>query len=229
MDELFPKAGSSSSAAVSSSSTESSSSSSFAQSSGCTASDNDDTQYCSNGIIKQYGFIYFNSQRYKTVEIGSQTWMAENLNYDNMNKKCYYDQQDNCEVFGGLYTWEYASHACIEFGDKWYLPTEAEWETLKKYIETEKKCENCAEKYLKAIDNWDNGDGTDDYGFAALPGGYYSYNNFNDVDFTGYWWSLNSFWDKPLVYELNSDTSKISDLYDTDKYFFFSIRCIKGD
>ncbi len=65
---------------------------------------------------------------YKTVKIGDQVWMAENLNYDAGDSSyCYKDDNSNCEKYGRLYTWNAAVKAAPP---GWHLPSKEEWETL---------------------------------------------------------------------------------------------------
>ena len=71
------------------------------------------------------------SQTYRTITIGSQTWMAENLNYETLNSWCYENLQRNCNKYGRLYTWAAASTACPS---GWHLPSVAEWEILLKNV-----------------------------------------------------------------------------------------------
>jgi hypothetical protein len=66
-------------------------------------------------------------QTYKTVTIGTQIWMAENLNYETTNSYCYDDDPSNCSKYGRLYTWAAATKAC-PIG--WHLPSDDEWNTL---------------------------------------------------------------------------------------------------
>jgi uncharacterized protein (TIGR02145 family) len=103
-------------------------------------------------------------QVYKTVKIGSQVWMAQNLNYA-PGGECLGGDKKNCAKFGRLYTWESAQEAVPQ---GWHLPSVEEWETLINFAGGFDE----AGKKLKAKDgSWGESGGSDDYGFAALPGG----------------------------------------------------------
>ncbi|MEM9821810.1 MAG: FISUMP domain-containing protein, partial [Bacteroidota bacterium] len=68
--------------------------------------------------------------RYKTVKIGNQIWMAENLNYGKLQPgkiMCHGDNSSNCQQYGKLYDWASAQTACP---NGWHLPTRGEMETL---------------------------------------------------------------------------------------------------
>jgi len=104
------------------------------------------------------------SKTYRYVIIGTQTWMAENLQYETSNTKCYDNNPDNCKIFGILYDWNTAKTICPS---GWHLPNDDEWITLRDYV-------NSDEAKLKANSStWKFSKGTDDFGFTALPGGFY--------------------------------------------------------
>jgi uncharacterized protein (TIGR02145 family) len=108
---------------------------------------------------------------YRTVKIGEQVWMAENLDYRADSSWCYDNNPDNCKKYGRLYSWNAAMKACP---DDWHLPTRKEWEELVAYVDDytfiydRGVYETAGTKLKSKSPNWN---GTDDYGFSALPGG----------------------------------------------------------
>ena len=124
---------------------------------------------------------------YKTVRIGEQVWMAENLNYADSvatpglkgGSWCIDNDTANCNVAGRLYYWDAAVQgACL---DGWHLPTKEEWVAL---LDTLGGA-NSAGKRLKSITGWDkNGNGVDDFGFSALPAGKASSAPFYGLSFS---------------------------------------------
>ena len=124
-------------------------------------------------------------KKYEMVKIGSQTWMAENLNYNTRSGSwCYDNNSGNCAKYGRLYDWETAKKVCPS---GWHLPTDAEWTRLTDNLGGEGE----AGKKIKTISGWDsNGNGTNSSGFAGLPGGSRGINGpFDSIGSDGYWWS----------------------------------------
>jgi len=122
-------------------------------------------------------------QTYRTVKIGNQVWMAENLRFNIEGSWCYENSEDNCGKYGRLYTWDAAKKACPA---GYHLPSREEWKELVDYAGGE----DTAGKKLKSKNEWNkNGNGTDDYGFSALPGGYFYGSDFKENSKGGYWWT----------------------------------------
>jgi uncharacterized protein (TIGR02145 family) len=159
----------------------------------------------SSSLSSSYGNT--NIEGYRTVVIGTQTWMAENLNYEVAGSACYDNDPTYCAIYGRLYDWATAmdlpancnSETCAsQISEKhrgicpsgWHLPSTEDWDILVKYVQTDNGITtsgiyaSMTSKYLKATSGWNwndyngqSGNGEDKYGFAALPGG--------DVDYGG--------------------------------------------
>ena len=105
-------------------------------------------------------------QSYDIVQIGSQTWMAENLNYEIEGSACPEGDKRNCPKYGRLYTWDMARTVCPE---GWHLPDSADFEQLISAAGGTEVAGNA----LKSTSGWfKKGNGSDDFGFNALPAGY---------------------------------------------------------
>jgi len=116
-------------------------------------------------------------QIYRTVKIGNQVWMAEDLKFDarargsKLSLLCANLPPGRQESWPDphCYDWMTASFACPT---GWHVPTLEEWNVLFKYVGGR----DVAGKKLKATIGWYDEEGTDDYGFSALPNTFVSYN-----------------------------------------------------
>jgi uncharacterized protein (TIGR02145 family) len=184
---------------------------------------------------------------YSTVVIGTQTWMAENLNYAVEGSKCYADPA-NCIKYGRLYDWATAMNLPSNCNDNscssqiqpkhqgicpagWHLPSIDEWTTLADYVGDS----FTAGAKLKATSGWKNGyddvsgNGTDEYGFSALPGGGgRSDGSFYSVGESGLWCSATENntsgaygWD---MFYMGNALSRDNGL----KSYLYSVRCLKA-
>ena len=188
-----------------------------------------------------------NGQTYKTVTIGTQTWMAENLNYETANSYCYKDSVSNCTKYGRLYTWAAAMDSVGTWSSNGkgcgydvacsptypvrgvcpegrHLPDTTEWNTLFTAVGGRLT----AGTMLKSISGWYNsGDGTDTYSFSALPAGNCDdggcYSEGNDASF----WSSTEGSSSSAYHMLLYDSDDGAYLLGCGKYNEFSVRCVK--
>ena len=193
----------------------------------------------------EYGELVDNrdGQTYKTVKIGSQTWMAENLNFKVDSSFCFNNEESYCSKYGRLYSWAAAvgkSEAECGFGyicslppgnirgvcpEGWHLPDSTEWNVLFDVVGVKK----IGTKVLKSMSGWDN-NGSDAYGFSVLPAGwrkstrgnFYGEYSFGDEGRGGYFWSASEI----DGYEVDVRGSY---RYPNPKGLDFSVRCVQDD
>ena len=207
-------------------------------------------------------------QTYRTVKIGDQVWMAENLNYaytgvpyrfyeeyfdetytSDSTSWCYDNDPANCAKYGRLYTWAAAMDSVGEWSTNgkgcgyygkicsptypvrgvcpkgWHLPSYDEWDALSTAVGGS----STAGTKLKFVTGWsDSGNGTDTFGFSALPAGLRY--RIGDYDYEG---DYANFWSSTEGGNLDAYTMGL--YYGDDnvnlnyglKNFGFSVRCLK--
>lgn len=196
-------------------------------------------------------------QIYKTVKIGDQIWMAENLNYADSTKTpslmgkscCYLNKEENCAVAGRLYSWA-ASIDSVKlamdeknprdcgYGKTCTLPAKVQgicpdgWH-LPTYAEwetlfTEVGGQSTAGRILKSQTGWyNNGNGTDGVGFSALPVG--GRDHVGNFPSDGYY---ADFWsatenDSYDAYNMFLSYGREGAYLNNSKDTAFSVRCLK--
>ena len=168
-------------------------------------------------------------QTYKTVIIGSQTWMAQNLNYETEKSFCYDDDPANCTKLGRLYKWDAAISACPS---GWHLPKMAEFEQLINAVGGERM----AGAKLKSTSGWsvykgEDGNGTDDYSFSALPAGEIAFSgNYVGQDeelLIANFWSSKESTNVFASYMSVKNCDSFATLQYNYKHYGFSVRCLK--
>jgi uncharacterized protein (TIGR02145 family) len=186
-------------------------------------------------------------QSYKEVKIGNQIWMAENLNVDKFCNGdpiphaktdeewakaakegtpvwCYYDNDlENGVKYGKLYNWFAVNDSRGLAPKDWRMPSDAEWAELTNFLGDAPGIK------LKAKSGWDsNGNGTDNFGFSALPGGYRYYDgSFGSIKYDGHWWSATEYFSiYAWARNVDNDGRDVSRSISL-KEVGFSVRCLR--
>ena len=183
-------------------------------------------------------------QTYKTVKIGDQWWMAQNLNYayleptanEDSSSFCFKNDDRFCVDYGRLYLWSAAMDSTgiwnanvKERGvcpDGWHLPSEAEWDALFKAVGGG----GTAALVLKSTSGWYNGgNGTDAFGFSVLPADYRTAEKdyYYDVGERAYFWSSSERYSRAVVQFFAYDFDYVQTA-GVDKDRAFSVRCVKN-
>ncbi len=188
--------------------------------------------------------IIYEGQEYSTVMIGDQCWLKENLNVGTMiescddmtdggviEKYCYDDDPDNCDIYGGLYQWDAAMRYGTLPGSRgicppgFHIPTDHEWQVLHDFLGDEPA------GMLKVVTHWEapNSEATNISGFSALPGGYRggACALFYVGGEEGRWWSstehsLNGAWRRSIYNDITTFPRNPN-----FKYYGLSVRCVR--
>ena len=180
-------------------------------------------------IVAQETGTYTDSRdkkTYKTVKIGSQTWMAENLAYK-ATSGCYAyeNNESNAKIYGCLYTWETAKKVCPS---GWHLPSKDDWSALLTYLGGE----NIAGDKLKeaGTNHWQKpaSAATNETGFTAIPGGFRNeQGEFYVLGYNGWWWcSTEEDTERANQVLIFGHTKDVTISY-INKNNGFSVRCVK--
>jgi uncharacterized protein (TIGR02145 family) len=205
------------------------------------------------GTLKHGKIRDVDGNTYKTVKIGTQWWMAENLkttkylNGDLIGTTTpatldifgestpkyqwsYDGDESNVATYGRLYTWFAITDSRNVCPRGWHVPTDEEWTTLTDYLGGE----SVAGGKLKETGSthWLNATGTNESGFTALPGGIRnSFGYFYIIGAQGYWWSATEYDVYPFCawYRyLNLYTNNVLRYGDSEKVGY-SVRCLKDN
>lgn len=195
---------------------------------------------------------------YKTAKIGGQEWFAENLKttvYANgdeipysrtdqswtteeMGMRCsFWHNEAGSDQDGLLYNWYAVDDARGLCPSGWHVPTDEDWQDLEVFLgmsqeDVSLEGDRGSDELdigakLKATSGW-RGNGTDDYGFSALPGGFRNFDDgyFSNAGDLGYWWSSSPDGGDAWHRSVSHHGSGIN----RDHYcpsFGFSVRCLR--
>lgn len=133
-----------------------------------------------------FGTLDIAGKIYRTVVIGSQTWMADNVDRRAGTYYCGDNKTENCDTYGALYTWSAARSICPS---GWRLPSDADWMTLERHLGVSEAFIDHPMAYrgadvnaggrLKSVSSlwrnsmgWGNEGANNETGFSGLPSGY---------------------------------------------------------
>jgi uncharacterized protein (TIGR02145 family) len=176
---------------------------------------------------QETGSFYDNrdGKEYKTVKIGDQWWMSENLAYKTSSGCLVYEGvQKYLETYGYLYTWETALKVCP---DNWHLPSDAEFERLSNFLGGPDAAGGKLKEAGTTHWNSPNTGATNSSGFSALPAGYNgseAYKVF--IGKMAYFWSYDEgFADSEIARALYSDKGEFT-RYGIGRENGLSVRCV---
>ncbi len=181
------------------------------------------TKYSEIINIEDYFLLDSRDQKqYRTVKIGTQLWMAENLNFvTDQGSFCHDNDYDICSTYGRLYEWETTTYACP---NGWRLPTIEDWDLLIDYLGENESAQ------LRSDHGWlAENHGTNSSGFNALPASYLTeYGEFMALGGYAFFWTStendeNTAWNIMLSYN-----TEVAEKNFYNKNNALSVRCLKN-
>ena len=175
------------------------------------------------------------SRTYRTIKIGEQVWMAENLAFDYAGSYCYENNTELANKYGRLYSWYTAMKAAPP---GWHLPTEHEWHKLIKSVggtpvtDAMLLCGNGCDTYYDKIRSYmytgnvlQAGKG-DEFGFSMLPCGHrHPDGTFKELHYEGYIWTASECRDAEQARYLKYKT--LASACGVSKSYGLSVRLVK--
>lgn len=196
---------------------------------------------------------------YNTVQIGTQCWMAENLNTGvkidsvsdpsddgTVQKHCYNDLDSRCDIFGGLYTWDEMMDYSTTEGTRgicpvdWHIPTNDDWSVLADYLGGNSVAGGLMKTtgiYQEETGYWydPNTGATNASGFSGLPSGYHNDGNstYYNIYAYGYFWTSTLYSANPSIYaraiKLSAGSATMEQTATNSRVDAYPVRCIKND
>lgn len=176
----------------------------------------------------EYGNAKIGDKVYKTVKIGKQTWLAENLNYkiraaEEQPEAWYYnDNEAKYGKYGLLYNWHGAMKAAEEI-EGWHLPTLDEWNELAKSTGGFEKCAD----NLKDPEEWNDDYLKNEFGFSAFPAGYRDSGSFYNLGSFASFWTATESSSTDAYYRFFSTGASMDSDYNDKTNNAYSVRLVQ--
>jgi uncharacterized protein (TIGR02145 family) len=162
-----------------------------------------------------------------------------------IEKYCYNNDPANCDEYGGLYQWDEMMQYTITQGVQgicpagWHIPSDDEWKILEGTVDSQYSVghgvwNNTGERgydaglNLKSTSGWIGfGNGTDLFGYSAIPGGHHNYYGYFDlIDEYALFYTSSKYGSEPWYRSLSRFSDKVLRL-NLHKGFGLSVRCLK--
>jgi uncharacterized protein (TIGR02145 family) len=176
---------------------------------------------------------------YRTVRIGEQWWMAENLRVTSdpqgnpITSYAYNNEQSTAAVYGRLYTWGVAMNGSTEERSRgiapegWHIPNDGDWNVLLNHLGGINVAGGLMKEAATVHWNPPNTGATNDSGFTGLPGGGYHHGLFEGLGIGGHFWSSTESGQNAGLPTLHYESASVLMLQEP-KTIAASIRCVRN-